>query len=98
MLLPWQPIYRFDPLRTNPDLFDLARTVPSKRLLGNAAWLARLATRGLPRARATRKMRTCRYGADMSEQRRTIRAEVLLVLGVSLGYSAVYSVVDLVGK
>src|SRR5271169_5444564 len=95
MLLPWQPIYRFDPPRTNPDLFDLARTVPSKRLLGNAAWLA---TRGLPRARATRKMRTCRYGADMTEQRRTIRAEVLLVLGVSLGYSAVYSIVDLVGK
>jgi membrane protease YdiL (CAAX protease family) len=32
------------------------------------------------------------------EQRRTIRAEVLLVLGVSLGYSAVYAMVDLVGK
>jgi len=34
----------------------------------------------------------------MTEQRRTIRAEVLLVLGVSLGYSAAYSIVDLVGK
>ena len=34
----------------------------------------------------------------MTEQRRTNRAEVLLVLGVSLGYSAVYGLVDLVGK
>jgi uncharacterized protein len=33
-----------------------------------------------------------------TEQLRTNRAEVLLVLGVSLGYSAVYSMVDLVGK
>ena len=31
-------------------------------------------------------------------QRKTIRAEVLLVLGVSLGYSAVYALVDLIGK
>ncbi len=35
--------------------------------------------------------------ADMAA-RRTARAEVLLVLGVSLGYSAIYSMVDLVGK
>ena len=34
----------------------------------------------------------------MTEQRRTIGAEVLLVLGVSLGYSAVYSIVDFIGK
>jgi membrane protease YdiL (CAAX protease family) len=34
----------------------------------------------------------------MTEQRRTIRAEVLLVLGVSFGYSAIYAMVDLVGK
>ena len=34
----------------------------------------------------------------MTEQRRTIGAEVLLVLGVSLGYSAIYSVVDFIGK
>lgn len=34
----------------------------------------------------------------MTEHRRTIRAEVLLVLGVSLGYSAIYAIVDLVGK
>ena len=33
-----------------------------------------------------------------AEQRRTIRAEVLLVLGVSLGYSAIYAMVDLAGK
>ena len=32
------------------------------------------------------------------DQRRIIGIEVLLVLGVSLGYSAVWSVVDLVGK
>ena len=32
------------------------------------------------------------------ERRRTISAEVLLVLGVSLGYSAVYALVDLIGK
>ena len=32
------------------------------------------------------------------EPRRTVIAEVLLVLGVSLGYSAVWSAVDLVGK
>jgi membrane protease YdiL (CAAX protease family) len=30
--------------------------------------------------------------------RRTLRSEILLVLGVSLGYSAVYAVVDLVGR
>jgi hypothetical protein len=34
----------------------------------------------------------------MTEQRRTIRAEVLLVLGVSLGYSAIYAMVELIGK
>jgi uncharacterized protein len=33
-----------------------------------------------------------------AEQRRTNRAEVLLVLGVSLGYSAIYAMVDLAGK
>ena len=34
----------------------------------------------------------------MTGQKRMFRAEVLLVLGVSLGYSAVYSSVDLIGK
>lgn len=33
-----------------------------------------------------------------SQQRRTTRTEILLVLGVSLGYSTVYSVIDLIGK
>ena len=33
-----------------------------------------------------------------AEQRRTIGTEVLLVLGVSLGYSAVYAAVDIIGK
>lgn len=34
----------------------------------------------------------------MADQRRNIGSEVLLVLGVSLGYSAAYSILDLVGK
>jgi membrane protease YdiL (CAAX protease family) len=34
----------------------------------------------------------------VTPQSKTIRAEVLLVLGVSLGYSAVYAFVDLIGK
>jgi membrane protease YdiL (CAAX protease family) len=34
----------------------------------------------------------------MTKQRQTIGVEVLLVLGVSLGYSAFYSIVDLIGK
>ena len=33
-----------------------------------------------------------------SQQRRTTRLEILLVLGVSVGYSTVYSVIDLMGK
>ncbi len=33
-----------------------------------------------------------------TDPRRTIATEVLLVLGVSLGYSAVYALVDLIGK
>jgi membrane protease YdiL (CAAX protease family) len=33
-----------------------------------------------------------------ADRRRTISTEVLLVLGVSLGYSAVYALVDLIGK
>lgn len=34
----------------------------------------------------------------MLQDRKCLRAETLLVLGVSLGYSAVYSVVDFIGK
>ena len=34
----------------------------------------------------------------MVERQKTIKTEILLVLGVSLGYSAVYSLVDLIGK
>ncbi len=34
----------------------------------------------------------------MTGHRRTIGAEVLLVLGVSLGYSAIYAALDLIGK
>ena len=36
--------------------------------------------------------------ALMTRERRTTGVEVLLVLGVSLGYSAVYSAIDLIGK
>jgi uncharacterized protein len=34
----------------------------------------------------------------MTQERRTTGVEVLLVLGVSLGYSAVYSAIDIIGK
>jgi len=35
---------------------------------------------------------------NVADQRRTTGIEILLVLGVSLGYSAVYAIVDLIGK
>jgi membrane protease YdiL (CAAX protease family) len=39
------------------------------------------------------------YGARVEAlSRRTLRSEILLVLGVSLGYSAIYAAVDLVGR
>jgi uncharacterized protein len=34
----------------------------------------------------------------MTQERRTTGVEVLLVLGVSLGYSAIYAAIDLIGK
>ena len=37
-------------------------------------------------------------GSFMTRERKTTGVEVLLVLGVSLGYSAIYSAIDLVGK